>query len=165
MLLPGTNKRLPKSYARWPEGTIAHKTIGKAYLQPPSARAIVLLSYPRHQNVRLTWTAYAREVRRTAAGLGAMGLAPGEPGRRLGYELRRMGHAPIRMRSLGSSEWQSFLREPDWTACDTDLEEPANIQHTSGTTNTPKAVLLTHVNSLDNTCGFPEEDTDCSEGC
>jgi fatty-acyl-CoA synthase len=51
---------------------------------------------------------------------------------------------------LGSPEWEEFLREPDGTVCDIDPDEPANIQYTSGTTGTPKGVMLTHVNLINN---------------
>ena len=51
---------------------------------------------------------------------------------------------------LGSSDWQSFLREPDGVVASPDPEEPANMQYTSGTTGAPKGVLLTHINLVNN---------------
>jgi fatty-acyl-CoA synthase len=51
---------------------------------------------------------------------------------------------------LASEDWTSFLREPDGVICRPDPEQPANIQYTSGTTGSPKGVLLTHVNLVNN---------------
>jgi fatty-acyl-CoA synthase len=51
---------------------------------------------------------------------------------------------------LDTEDWPTFLREPDGIVCRPDPEEPANIQYTSGTTGTPKGVLLTHVNLVNN---------------
>jgi fatty-acyl-CoA synthase len=49
-----------------------------------------------------------------------------------------------------TAEWSSFLREPDGVVCRPDPEKAANIQYTSGTTGSPKGVLLTHVNLVNN---------------
>jgi fatty-acyl-CoA synthase len=51
---------------------------------------------------------------------------------------------------LGSPEWDAFLHEPDGTFYDVDPDQLANIQYTSGTTGTPKGVMLTHVNLVNN---------------
>jgi fatty-acyl-CoA synthase len=51
---------------------------------------------------------------------------------------------------LNTPDWPSFLRAPDDIVCQPDPEEPANMQYTSGTTGSPKGVLLTHVNLVNN---------------
>ncbi|MBC7926007.1 MAG: AMP-binding protein [Bryobacteraceae bacterium] len=57
---------------------------------------------------------------------------------------------------LASAEWRSFLSKPEGLhALDSDTpniepEEAANIQYTSGTTGTPKGVVLTHLNLVNN---------------
>lgn len=51
---------------------------------------------------------------------------------------------------LNSDDWPAFLREADGVVCRPDPEEPANMQYTSGTTGSPKGVLLTHVNLVNN---------------
>lgn len=51
---------------------------------------------------------------------------------------------------LGTPSWTDFLREPQASVQPVDPDEPANIQYTSGTTGSPKGVLLTHVNLVNN---------------
>jgi fatty-acyl-CoA synthase len=51
---------------------------------------------------------------------------------------------------LDTEDWSGFLREPDGVVCRPDPEQPANIQYTSGTTGSPKGVLLTHINLVNN---------------
>jgi fatty-acyl-CoA synthase len=51
---------------------------------------------------------------------------------------------------LDSADWRNFLREPDGVMPEIDPDEAANMQYTSGTTGTPKGVLLTHVNLVNN---------------
>jgi fatty-acyl-CoA synthase len=67
-----------ESYARGPKGVIVRKPIGEVFLET----AAKFLQHPAvvscHQNVRLTWAGYAHEAQRTAAGLRALGLAPGD---------------------------------------------------------------------------------------
>ena len=67
-----------ESYQRGPQGAIVRKPIGDVFLETaaryPEHPAVVSC----HQNVRLTWAEYAREALKTAAGLRALGLAPGD---------------------------------------------------------------------------------------
>ena len=51
---------------------------------------------------------------------------------------------------LNTPDWPGFLRPPDGIICRPDPGEPANMQYTSGTTGSPKGVLLTHVNLVNN---------------
>ena len=67
-----------ESYARGPSGALIQRTIGAVFLENASRLDERLAVVDREQDVRLTWTEYAREVKRTAAGLCSLGLAPGE---------------------------------------------------------------------------------------
>ncbi|MEO8658544.1 MAG: AMP-binding protein [Bryobacteraceae bacterium] len=51
---------------------------------------------------------------------------------------------------LDTPQWQEFLRKPDGVTVTVDPDQAANMQYTSGTTGTPKGVLLTHVNLVNN---------------
>src|ERR1700689_2013662 len=67
-----------ESYARGPEREILRRPIGEVFLDTasrfPDAPALISC----HQNIRLTWSEYAYEAQRTAAGLRALGLRPGD---------------------------------------------------------------------------------------
>ena len=67
-----------QSYARGPSGTVVRRSIGEVFLatseRSPSSLAIV----SRHQGVRLSWSEYADQALRVAAGLRALGVRPGD---------------------------------------------------------------------------------------
>lgn len=67
-------------------------------------------------------------------------------------EESRSGHALAleHVIYLHTPDWAAFLREPDGVVSHPHPEEPANIQYTSGTTGSPKGVLLTHLNLVNN---------------
>jgi fatty-acyl-CoA synthase len=67
-----------ESYARGPAGTIVRKTVGEAFLETAARFPENLAISSRHQAVRLTWAEYALAAQRAAAGLRALGLAPGD---------------------------------------------------------------------------------------
>ncbi len=198
------------SYARGPVADVLRVSIGEAFLETirrfPACPAII----SAHQSRRFTWEEFAQEALRTAAGLRAIGLAPGDragvwatnciewtmlqfgcalagvvlvninPAYRshemsfvvrksgiralfLHREDRRANYQAILEESLqgapaalehiiyfGTSDWDTFLREPDGVIHRPNPDEPANMQYTSGTTGVPKGVLLTHVNLVNN---------------
>ncbi len=199
-----------ESYARGPAGTILKKSVGNAFQETASRLGGRLAVVDCEQGIRLSWTDYAREAQRTAAGLRALGLMPGDrvgvwatncvewlmlqfgcaladlvlvnvnPAYRsheLSFILRKSRiralflrnrdhranyrsileeacasgvQAPEHIIGLGTSDWQSFLREPDGFVSAAEPEDAANIQYTSGTTGTPKGVVLTHLNLVNN---------------
>src|ERR687885_308529 len=67
-----------QSYARGPEGNVLRRTVGEVFLQTAARWPDHLAIVSRHQNVRWTWSEYAKEARRVAAGLQAAGLQPGD---------------------------------------------------------------------------------------
>ena len=198
------------SYARGPAGVIVRKTVGAAFLDTASRLGERLAVVDREQDVRLTWTEYAQQAMRTAAGLRSLGLRPGDrvgvwatncvewvllqfgcalagmvlvninPAYRsheLSFVLRKSGIKALFLRDhdrranyraileescagqklalehvvyLGSPEWRSFLSESNEDMPAVAPEDAANIQYTSGTTGTPKGVVLTHLNLVNN---------------
>lgn len=131
----------------------------------------------RHQNARHTWNELAREVERTARGLAGRGLAPGD---RAGvwasncaewiYPQYAASLARVVLVNVNpayrSHELRYVLRKSRMKALflnarDADPppqaarpEDVANIQYTSGTTGSPKGVLLTHRNPLNDGSGI-----------
>lgn len=67
-----------QSYTRGPQGTVVRAPIGEVFLATAARFPQRLAVVSRHQNVRLTWAQYAHEALRAAAGLRALGLAPGD---------------------------------------------------------------------------------------
>src|SRR5258708_36432677 len=67
-----------QSYARGPAGAIVRKPIGDVFLESAARFPQQLAVVSCHQGVRLTWAEYAHEAQRAAAGLRALGLAPGD---------------------------------------------------------------------------------------
>src|SRR5260370_6473017 len=67
-----------QSYARGPSGMILRTTVGEAFLETAARFPDRLAGASRHQSLRLTWSQYAYEAQRTAAGLRALGLKPGD---------------------------------------------------------------------------------------
>lgn len=196
-----------RSYSRGPDAPLLELTIHQALVETaarfPHRDALV----SRHQGRRFTWSRLLEEVHRTARGLTALGLKPGD---RIGiwstncaewillqlasaecgvvlvnvnpayrsYELRyvldksRMKVLFLRERDTRADyraileeaghqlEHVIFLEHPSWdamieagsefAASSVSATDVANIQYTSGTTGSPKGVLLTHRNILNN---------------
>jgi len=216
------------SYTRGPALKLLDTTIGRALEEAaarnPEGDAII----SRHQGLRLSYKDLEREVERTARGLWALGIRPGDrvgmwattcaewiylqvavarigavlvnvnPANRsheLSFVLRKSGMKAIFLHErdaradyrpiledarrgqdlplahaifLGTESWSQFLEngaEPDVRTAAAD--DVINIQYTSGTTGTPKGVLLTHRNLLNNaylisrTLEFTERDRLC----
>src|SRR5579863_6137853 len=69
---------LALSYARGPAATVVRKTIGQAFLETADRFPDRLALVSCHQNIRLTWSDYARQAQLVAAGLRALGISPGD---------------------------------------------------------------------------------------
>ncbi|MBI3474066.1 MAG: AMP-binding protein [Candidatus Solibacter usitatus] len=199
------------SCVRGPEEPLLDKTIGQALAETvarfPDHEALIV----RHQNTRLCWSEFDREVERTARGLAGLGLAPLDrvgiwssnclewvllqmACARAGFILVNVNPAyrshdlrfvlrKSRMRALflwekdARADYRAILEEARagqdlalehviWLGTDSwprmlangrDLparpvlpDDPTNIQYTSGTTGSPKGVLLTHRSLLNN---------------
>jgi len=67
-----------QSYARGPEGTVVKAPIGEIFLATAARFPQQLAVVSCHQNLRLTWEQFSYETQRAAAGLRALGLAPGD---------------------------------------------------------------------------------------
>jgi len=217
------------SYARGPDAPLLETTIGAAVADAaarfPDRPALI----SRHQNIRMTWHEFDREINRTARGLRGLGLKPQDrvgiwsgncvewvlmqlacaraglvlvnvnPAYRahdLGFVLKKSKMKALALwerdaRSnfveileearrgqelslehtilLGTDFWAQML------GGGTDLPserihpgDVANIQYTSGTTGTPKGVMLTHHNLVNNAwltgewMGITERDRICN---
>jgi fatty-acyl-CoA synthase len=66
------------SYARGPKGEVVRKSVGATFLETAERFGDRIAVVSRHQNIRLTWAQYSLAVQRTAVGLRAMGLVPGD---------------------------------------------------------------------------------------
>jgi len=200
-----------ESYARGPRMELSSKTTHQVLLDTaarvPDHDALIV----RHQSLRLSWSALAGQVERTARGLVGLGLAPGDRvgvwatncaewiylqlgcaraglvmvsvnpayrARELGYVLKKSGMKALALRACDPRcDYKSiveeatrgqtlplrhllYLGEESWDrtlagGCDagpgpTNCEDVVNIQYTSGTTGSPKGVLLTHRNLVNN---------------
>ena len=207
-----------KSYARGPALPLLEKTIGRVLADSaerhPSGDALV----SRHQGLRLSYAQLQENAQRTARGLWALGIRPGDrigmwacncaewvylqfaaaltgsvlvnvnPAYRaheLRYVLRKSGMKAIFLHErdarvgyldilnearkgpdlplepqpsalehvvlLGTGAWTGMLAGGvDFPALAQSPEDVVNIQYTSGTTGSPKGVLLTHRNLVNN---------------
>ena len=193
------------SYSRGPAAALLEIPIGRQLRETAARCGPRLALVSRHQNVRLTWSGLNRQTSEWAAGLGALGLVPGDrvgvwstncaewvllqlacaraglvlvnvnPAYRsheLGFVMRKS-----RMRALflwdhdRRANFREILGEaspPDGMQAHFFGEstfspvvgaevadhgaagDVVNIQYTSGTTGSPKGVLLTHRNILNN---------------
>src|SRR6185369_13386115 len=67
-----------QSYARGPQGNVLRAPIGDIFLATAARVPQRLALVARYQDTRLTWEQYAYEAQRAAAGLRALGMAPGD---------------------------------------------------------------------------------------
>ncbi|HWE52812.1 MAG TPA: AMP-binding protein [Bryobacteraceae bacterium] len=67
-----------ESYARGPARRILRRSMGEVLLETAARLPQGLALVSCHQNIRMTWSEYAWEAQRTAAGLHALGLRPGD---------------------------------------------------------------------------------------
>jgi len=205
-----------ESYARGPESELTTQTTHQLFFDTaskfPDRDALIV----RHQGIRHTWSELAAEVERTARGLIALGLAPGDrvgvwatncaewiylqlgcaraglvqvnvnPAYRaheLRYVLKKSGMKALVLRAedtrsnyrqileeatrdqdlalrhviyLGENSWDQMIANGTDAGTGAveygpvDCHDVVNIQYTSGTTGSPKGVLLTHHNLLNN---------------
>jgi fatty-acyl-CoA synthase len=199
------------SYARGADVPLLEKTISQAVrdraAEFPEHDALIV----RHQNVRLTWREFDRQVTRVARGLAGLGLRPRDragiwasncvewvllqrAAARAGVALVNVNPAyrshelryvlkKSRIRALflhesdahgdyrailaesrngdklplehtvwlGTDSWEEMLAHGvDFDEDSIGPQDVANIQYTSGTTGSPKGVMLTHHNLLNN---------------
>ena len=191
------------SYSRGPATALLEITIGRQLRETAARCGSRTALVSRHQNVRLTWSELNQRTSEWAAGLGALGLSPGD---RVGvwstncaewvllqlacaragmvlvnvnpaYRSHELGFVTrkSRMRALflwdrdRRANYRAILAQagvPDGTqvhyfgestfravagaevADHGGIDDVVNIQYTSGTTGSPKGVLLTHRNIL-----------------
>jgi fatty-acyl-CoA synthase len=67
-----------QSYARGPRSVVVRKSLGDSFLETAHRFPDHLAVVSCQQNMRLTWTEYARLAQRVAAGLRAIGMQPGD---------------------------------------------------------------------------------------
>ncbi len=199
------------SYVRGPDAPLLEEAIGDALSQIavafPDRDALI----SRHQNIRLSWQTFDREIDRVARGLAGLGLKaqdrvgiwspncaewvlvqmacaragfvlvnvnPAYRSHDLGFVLKKsrmrvlvlwerdaradyksiLNEARIGQDLalehtiwLGTNSWTQMLEHgSDLPASPVLATDPINIQYTSGTTGTPKGVLLTHRNLINN---------------
>jgi fatty-acyl-CoA synthase len=200
-----------ESYVCGPGFELTTKTIPQMFAETAAKFADCDGLIVRHQSIRLSWRQLAEEVDRTASGLIALGLQPGDrvgvwatncaewvylqlgcaraglvqvnvnPAYRaneLAYVLRRSGMKAMVLRAadarsnyreileeamrgqdlalrqviyLGEDSWDRMIANGmDAGPGPADCHDVTNIQYTSGTTGSPKGVLLTHHNLLNN---------------
>ena len=201
-----------QSYARGPsEPALLEKTIGQALEESVAANPRGEAIVSRHQQLRLTYPELREQAERTARGLWALGVRPGdrigmwssncaewvylqiataltgsvlvnvnpayrshelrfvlrksrmkvlflhERDMRVNYrdvleEARRNEDLPLEhVVMLGTESWDRMISAgTPFPSRAQDPDEVVNIQYTSGTTGSPKGVLLTHRNLVNN---------------